>query len=210
MSPRPTPPLADLREHTRDQRAATARLLAGLTDEQWHSPSLCRGWKVGHVAAHLTMPFRVRLPRLVGELVRARGSFDRAADRLARSELAALGRAGVVQTLREHVDHPWQPPGGGAAGALAHDVIHGLDVTDALNLAPVAPPERLAIVVDATRGRLGYFDADLAGHRLVAADADVAVGDGPDLVLPVDQVLLVCTGRRSVAAAVARSTRGDH
>ncbi|WP_299274460.1 maleylpyruvate isomerase family mycothiol-dependent enzyme [uncultured Georgenia sp.] len=206
-----TPPpsrAAHLREEVRAQRTATVRLLGGLTDEQWDAPSLCRGWSVAHVAAHLTMPFRVRLPRLVLEVLRARGSIDRAADRLARAELAALGRDGVVATLRENVDHPWQPPGGGPTGALAHDVIHGLDITDALGLRPVAPPGRIAVVVEGVRDRLGYFGAELAGRRLVATDADVVVGQGPPVELPVDQVLLVCTGRRSVAEAVARTT-GD-
>ena len=37
------------------QRLATADLLEALTDEQWNHPSLCDGWTVRHVAAHLTM-----------------------------------------------------------------------------------------------------------------------------------------------------------
>ena len=38
-----------------DQRARTADLLQQLTDEQWRRPSLCEGWTVRHVAAHLTL-----------------------------------------------------------------------------------------------------------------------------------------------------------
>ena len=38
-----------------DHRARTAALLEGLTPEQWEYPSLCDGWTVRHVAAHLTM-----------------------------------------------------------------------------------------------------------------------------------------------------------
>ena len=38
-----------------DQRRRTADLLATLTDDQWDHPSLCEGWTVRHVAAHLTL-----------------------------------------------------------------------------------------------------------------------------------------------------------
>ena len=38
-----------------DQRSRTAALLEGLAPEQWDHPSLCDGWTVRHVAAHLTM-----------------------------------------------------------------------------------------------------------------------------------------------------------
>lgn len=38
-----------------DQRTRTADLLEQLTAEQWEHPSLCRGWTVRHVAAHLTL-----------------------------------------------------------------------------------------------------------------------------------------------------------
>ena len=38
-----------------DQRSRTADLLEQLTTEQWDHPSLCQGWTVRHVAAHLTL-----------------------------------------------------------------------------------------------------------------------------------------------------------
>ena len=38
-----------------DQRARTADLLEQLSPEQWDHPSLCQGWTVRHVAAHLTL-----------------------------------------------------------------------------------------------------------------------------------------------------------
>ena len=57
-----------------DQRSRTAALLEGLAPEQWDHPSLCDGWTVRHVAAHLTMQqqrvrdalsFIVRHPRML-------------------------------------------------------------------------------------------------------------------------------------------------
>ncbi len=37
-----------------EQRADLADLLDTLSPEQWETPSLCPGWTVRHVAAHIT------------------------------------------------------------------------------------------------------------------------------------------------------------
>lgn len=39
----------------RSERRGLAELLASLTDEQWETPSLCAGWRVRDVAAHLAL-----------------------------------------------------------------------------------------------------------------------------------------------------------
>ena len=73
----------------------------------------------------------------------------------------------------------WQPPGGGAAGALSHAVIHSLDVTIALDRPAVAPAEAAAAVLDQLTAASGtWFGVDLTGVRLVAADIDWSWGNG--------------------------------
>jgi len=37
------------------ERLSLAALLEALTDEQWNSPSLCHGWRVKDVAAHVAL-----------------------------------------------------------------------------------------------------------------------------------------------------------
>lgn len=190
-------PTADLVSETRAERERLAGLFGDLTPEQWDAASLCDGWRVREVVAHMTMPFRTKPLKVMGGLVRARFSFDRYADRDARSAAAAMSEAELVGLLRRNIDHPWQPPGGGQAGALSHDVIHGLDVTEPLGL-PSPPAERLALVLGSTRPRqLKYFGVDLGGTRLTASDSGVSIGDGPNVVeMTSKEMLLVVTGRR--------------
>ena len=190
-------PTADLVSETRAERERLAGLFGDLTPEQWDAASLCDGWRVREVVAHMTMPFRTKPLKVMGGLVRARFSFDRYADRDARSAAATMSEAELVGLLRRNIDHPWQPPGGGQAGALSHDVIHGLDVTEPLGL-PSPPTERLALVLGSTRPRqLKYFGVDLGGTRLTAADSGVSIGDGPNVVeMTSKEMLLVVTGRR--------------
>jgi uncharacterized protein (TIGR03083 family) len=61
-----------------EQRLGLARLLEGLSDDEWEQPSLCAGWRVRDVAAHVSL---VTLPpspgTLLRDLIRARGSFHR-------------------------------------------------------------------------------------------------------------------------------------
>src|SRR5215213_12017394 len=58
-----------------EQRLGLARLLEGLSDDKWEQPSLCAGWRVRDVAAHVSL---VGLPpspgTLLVDLIRARGS----------------------------------------------------------------------------------------------------------------------------------------
>ena len=106
--------------------------------------------------------------------------------------------------LRRNIDNPWQPPGGGAAGALSHDVIHGLDVTEPLGL-PAASADRIALVLGSVTPRqLRYFGVDLSGQRLTATDADLSVGAGARArPMTAKEVLLTVTGRRPLPARAA-------
>ena len=179
------------------ERRDLAAILAGLPAEAWDAPTLCRGWRVREVVAHITMPFRYRVPRFAFEMVRSRGNFNRMADRCARRDgTAPPGQ--LAAALRENEDHPWKPPGGGHQGALTHDVIHGLDITVALGLGRRVPAERLGIVLDGVTAAksVRHFGADLDGVELRADDLDWSFGSGtPVSGSAQDLALLVC-GRK--------------
>jgi uncharacterized protein (TIGR03083 family) len=193
-------PSARLTSETRAERARLVSLFADLAPEQWDTSSLCEGWRVREVVAHITMPFRTKPLGLLAGLVRAGFSFNRYADRDARSTAHVKSQAEVVDLLRRNIDNPWQPPGGRGAGALSHDVIHGLDVTEPLGL-PAPPADRIALVLASGGARqLSYFGVDLEGQRLVATDADVSVGEGASaLPMTAKEILLVVTGRHSLS-----------
>jgi uncharacterized protein (TIGR03083 family) len=179
------------------ERTELAGMLAGLRPEQWAGPTLCAGWRVREVVAHMTMPFRMSAPRFLLGMVRARGDFNRMADRQARQDTARLSDAQLLASLRDNVAHPWQPPGGGANGALSHDVIHGLDISVGLGLARRPPVHRIGLVLAGLRDRnVRYFGTDLDGVRLEATDLDFRWGAGAPLRGAAADLLLVICGRR--------------
>jgi uncharacterized protein (TIGR03083 family) len=180
-----------------DERRELAAVLDGLSPAEWASPTLCAGWRVPAVVAHMTMPFRFSAGRFARELLKSAGRFNRMADRVARRDAVELPREALVAALRDNANHPWRPPGGGAAGALSHDVIHGLDITTALNLERRVPPERLAVVLGEIKPKqVKYFGTDLAGLCLRADDLDWSFGTGTPLTGLAQDLLLVLCNRR--------------
>jgi uncharacterized protein (TIGR03083 family) len=179
------------------ERRELAGLLGSLPAGAWDEPSLCDGWRVREVVAHITMPFRYPAARFAFELARSRGNFNRMADRCARRD-AAASAAELTAALRDNAEHPWKPPGGGLVGALTHDVIHGLDITVALGIDRAVPAGRLSIVLDSiTAARsLKFFGTSLSGVQLRASDTDWSFGSGVPVTGAAQDLALVVCGRR--------------
>ena len=179
------------------ERRELADLLAGLPPEAWEQPSLCAGWRVRDVVAHITMPFRYSTPRFAFELARSRGNFTAMADRCARRDAAAPA-AELTAGLRDNAEYPWRPPGGGLAGALTHDVIHGLDITVALGIDRTIPASRMSVVLDSvtTAASLKHFGTSLAGVSLRADDLDWSAGSGRPVTGTARDLALAVAGRR--------------
>ena len=199
----------DIRAAVAAERRDQAEILAGLTEEQWNAPSLCEGWRVKEVVAHTTLPFRSSMWRVLLEMVKSAGRFNHASDRMARKDAAALSTDDLLRSLQANLDHPWTPPGDGPAGALSHDVIHGLDITIALGLDRRVPHDRLRVVLGGMKpGHVKYFGADLEGKRLEATDLDWTFGEGrPVRGLAQDLLMVVC-GRRLPAGRLTCESDG--
>jgi uncharacterized protein (TIGR03083 family) len=178
------------------ERRELAEVLDGLTEVQWEQPSLCPGWTVRHLAAHQTMPFRYSTGRFLRELARAAGRFDRMADAVARRD-GMLPPSDLTAALRDNADHPWKPPGQGLDAPLTHDVVHGLDVTDALGVGREVPAERLLPVLErlATSSSRRYFGVGLDDVELRADDLGWTSGSGPPLVGRGQDLVLLLAGR---------------
>jgi uncharacterized protein (TIGR03083 family) len=188
-----------IRDMIAAQRGELAQVLAGLPAASWDSPTLCAGWRVREVVAHITMPFRYSGRRFVLELAKSRGNFNAMADRCARHDAAALSSDELAEAVRSNVDHPWQPPGGGYVGALTHDVIHGLDITEALGLEVRVPAGRLGVVLSnlVTPKSLKFFGTDLSGTQLRATDTGWVFGSGTPVTGTARELALFLCGRRT-------------
>lgn len=125
----------------------------------------------------------------------ARGDFTVLSDTVAARD-ASLPVADLLEQLRSTGLHAWQPPGGGAVGALSHAVIHSLDVTIALDLPAVAPTEAAATVLgELTAARGTWFGVDLTDVRLEATDTDWSWGHGRPVRADSGRLVALLSGR---------------
>jgi uncharacterized protein (TIGR03083 family) len=172
-----------------------ADLLASAPAETWDAPSLCEKWQVRHVVAHVTMPARMTPEQFGAEMAAAGGDFGVLSDAVAARD-ASLPSADQLAALHSPTLHAWQPPGGGAAGALSHAVIHSLDVTVALDRPAVAPRDAVIAVLDQLTAANGaWFGIDLTGVRLEAADAEWSWGSGDVVRADSGSLVALLSGR---------------
>jgi uncharacterized protein (TIGR03083 family) len=176
---------------------ALADLLENAGGSVWDAPSLCEGWRTREVVAHVTMPVRYDGPAFMAELDEAGGDFTRLSNTVAVRD-GALPAAELLAGLRSPTLHGWQPPGGGAAAALTHCVIHQLDITEGVPLDRRVPDDCIAQVLDlvAAPDRPNLFGVDLGGVDLHADDLDWSRGDGATLSGTAQVLALVACGRR--------------
>ncbi|MDX6299385.1 MAG: hypothetical protein QOF53_599 [Nocardioidaceae bacterium] len=172
-----------------------ADLLASAPVDTWDAPSLCEKWLVRHVVAHVTMPVRLTPEKFGAEMAAARGDFTVLSDTVAMRD-ASLPVADLLGQLRSPELHAWQPPGGGAAGALSHAVVHSLDVTIPLDRPSVAPAEATTAVLDQLVAANGtIFGLDLTGVRLEAADTEWSWGTGHLVRADTGSLVALLSGR---------------
>src|SRR5262249_47304292 len=103
----------------------------------------------------------------------------------------------LLEDLRSNTMAGWAPPGGGAVGALSHVVIHGLDITTALDLPGTADDQATLLVLRslAEGGAAGHFGVDLTGKLLKATDLDWQFGAGEPVEATAGDLILALAGR---------------
>jgi uncharacterized protein (TIGR03083 family) len=186
----------DLQPVVAAEFVALADLLDSATEAQWDTPSLCAGWRVREVIAHMTMAARYSEEEFMAELSRCDFDFGRLSNQIAARD-AELPAGELVASLRAEVMQHWTPPGGGWHGALNHVVIHGLDVTVPLGVPRRSPDATIRVVLDdlTAGGVQARFGTSIEGRSLQASDLDWSYGSGPVLRGPAEYLALVLCGR---------------
>ncbi|MFA1546338.1 maleylpyruvate isomerase family mycothiol-dependent enzyme [Actinomadura chokoriensis] len=189
--------------HIGEQRMAVAEALTELDPGEWEQPSLCEGWRVRDVVAHVGLAPEITWSMALREFARARGSFHRliretAIDRAARPTdelIAVLRRVAASRRLA---------PGTTTKEPLLDILVHAQDIFVPLG-RDFPMPERPALVAADRIWQIPPpfgFGAKkrLRGLRIAATDAPWSRGEGPDVSGPLKAIVLLLAGR--VTAAV--------
>jgi uncharacterized protein (TIGR03083 family) len=181
------------------ERRALADQLEALTDAQWATPSLCDGWTVHDVAAHLAGVNLIKMSEVVVALARSRFSFARA-NRVMVARQAARASAEIVADLRRLADGRFAPPGLGSVAPLTDILVHGQDIRIPLGLAtdrPVQPWRDSLDFLVTKKARRGFVGKALPGLRFSATDLGWSHGEGAgnEVSGPAIAVALALLGR---------------
>ena len=188
------------------ERASCVALGRSLSESQWASASLCAGWTVGDVFAHLAFLATSSAPSIVALLVRSRFDVDRMLDRGAKRS-AKVGKSSVLDRLEAATTSRSLPPKATPAGILSDTITHQLDVCRPLNISARIPTAHLLMALDNTVRATSPVNASAraADWRLVATDLPWSHGNGPEVEGTGEELLLALCGRRSVHQSLTGS-----
>ncbi|HZN80923.1 MAG TPA: maleylpyruvate isomerase family mycothiol-dependent enzyme [Mycobacterium sp.] len=168
-------------------RANDARfhaLAAGFSADNWSQPSLCDAWTNHDVLAHLVVGYSAGALAVTAEMLRHRGSFDRANAAMARAVAASRAPADLLDDFERLTQ---RPRGLGRYFPrrllLGDHITHELDMIFALGREPEIPADALVAVLDTQVRVPNPFVPAFRNSRelrLIATDADWTYGDrGP-------------------------------
>lgn len=192
----------------RSERLLLVERLRPLSAGAWDTASLCDGWSVRHVLAHLVTPFIVSVPSMVIAITRHR-SIGRAMDTAARKIAAEHEPQDLLDTLERNAPSTFRPPGLPLAAPLTDAVAHAADIRWALGdpVADWATPDRLRPVLDflvSPYAMAGFLPPRrLQGVALVANDQSWSHGSGSVVEGPSLALAMAVLGRRPAGAALA-------
>jgi uncharacterized protein (TIGR03083 family) len=183
------------------ERRELADTLSGLDTNQWTTPSLCQGWTVHDVAAHLLMPLVTPIPRVILAMAANGFNFDRANVKLT-ARVAQRSNAELVTGLRANAEHRFKPPGMGPEAPLTDALVHGQDIRRPLGIGRAIAPEHLQRSLAFLAGKSqGFVPKGLVdGVRFEATDVAWNGGDGVLVRGKGEAILLTMTGRRVAVA----------
>jgi uncharacterized protein (TIGR03083 family) len=179
------------------ERKTLADDLGNLTAAQWDTPSLCGGWSVRDVLAHMTATARMTPPKFFGKMVGSGFNFAR----MTSSDIAAERGASTADTLARftaEINSSSAPPGPNDSW-LGETLVHSEDIRRPLDIAHTYPTDAAVQVANFYKGSNLLIGAKnrIAGVSLRATDTAWQHGEGPEAAGPIMSLLLAMTGRRA-------------
>lgn len=180
------------------QRTGLADLLDDLSGQEWRHPSLCDGWTVRDVAAHLTLQ-QLGARGAITMMLRYRGDADRAIRESARQRAVALSTGQIIAAIRDTAGSRRHNFGVTCQETLIDALIHAQDIAIPLGRHLPMPPAAAAAA--ATRIWTMHWPPPFPASRVMqqfrvtATDTRWTAGHGPQVRAPISAILLLSAGR---------------
>jgi uncharacterized protein (TIGR03083 family) len=180
-------------------REALGEYLAQLTPEDWNKPSLCAGWTVKDVAAHMLVIPTMSKGQVFGAFLRSGFNLDKMNAKLVEQQTAQMSTAEIAAKTRSSATSQGMPPGLKLPGVFNELAIHSADISEAVGKPFDLPTADYVACLEHLKAVQPVFGARdrIAGLQLQATDSEWSTGSGPNVSGPSKQLLLAMAGRRS-------------
>jgi len=193
-------------QHIHAERASLAANLSGLDDDQWAHDTLCPGWTVKDVAAHVISTPQIGWRQMPAMAAR---NFGRGYNTMIYREVKRLGARetpeSILADFERFATSTHHVPTTTSVEPLIDALLHHQDIVRPLGLRREMPPEAAAVAADRSRllwSLMGNRRV-VRGTRMVATDIDWVRGSGPTIEGPMQELLMVCSGRAPDPALVS-------
>jgi uncharacterized protein (TIGR03083 family) len=182
------------------ERGALADDLIGLSTAEWRAASLCSGWSVEDVLAHMTSTAQMTPPRFVVGFAGAGFNFGRFADRGIEAHRGAIPEETLAGFRAQQ--HSTASPPGPQASWLGETLVHAEDIRRPLGITHTYPADSVRLLLDFYQGSNALIGTKkrIEGVTLKATDTDWAHGSGPVAEGTGLALLMAMTGRQSYLA----------
>lgn len=199
-------------KHIHQERAAMRETLAGLSPEQWEHESVCTGWTVKDVAAHVIANPQITWGQILAMAGRNLGrSYNTMVFRTVKHQSAAETAESILEDFTTYAEVRKKVPVTTTVEPMLDSLVHHQDILRPLGLHHEMAPDAAAVAADRTRALSFLFGADtrrfVKRTRMVATDIDWVRGKGPTIEAPMQELLLLCSGRGRVATDLSGDGR---
>ncbi|EGD55507.1 maleylpyruvate isomerase family mycothiol-dependent enzyme [Gordonia neofelifaecis] len=181
------------------EREELASFLSTLTPDDWEQPSLCDGWRVRDVAAHIVSYDTLDAQSLATRLRRGHFTLD-GSNAAGVDASQGLTPPEILETFSRSTRPRGLTAAFGGRVALLDTMIHQQDIRRALACPRTIPTDRLRAALSFSRIALALGQPwRTRGLSLITTDLDWRSGFGKEVRGPAEPLLMTIAGRRGCA-----------
>ena len=187
----------DVWPYIHTERRALVADLEKLTPEQWNTASLCDGWSVRDVVAHMTATAKITAGKFFPQFVGSGFNFEKVQAKGIAAERGAAA-ADTLAAFTRVLSATSKPPGP-AETPLGETLVHSEDIRRPLGITheyDTAAAIRVAEFYRKSNLIIGG-KRRAAGLRFRADNATWTAGDGPEVSGPLMSLVLAIAGRKA-------------
>lgn len=197
----------DVYARTTANRLRFADVVDSLRPEQYAEPTLCDGWSVHELAAHMVQPFVIGFWGFFREALRHRGDTGATVDAIARRTARRHSVPDLTALLRAHAGRRLDPPRVGPLGPFVDQCVHLRDLARPLGLTADVPLADWRTCLDYLTGSAAapalVPRGRLDGLALRATDQEWSRGAGAEVSGTSEALAMAVTGRRAALGDLA-------